>query len=217
MTCQVYNFKRLSLLKALQAQSRVWPKIICRAPKTSPLHQPHDAHSATSTRYDGHRVTQRRTHHSKGNKTARKGWEWQTYNFISFPSLEIAIRADLIKSVCIIELCREILTGSRYSFLLCAPEALGFHDRDFCGGCKPDVNRLCVLKLHAYRKQSCIYESSAHPLETVMHLSLSRSATVCLSTNLAHEARVLHFLFGHCISKWVREAFSAQILLSSLL
>lgn len=124
-----------------------------------------------------------------------------------FPSLEIAIRADLIKSVCIIELCREILTGSRSSLLLCAPETLGFfgklgsHDRDFCGGCKPDVNRLCVLKLHAYRKQSRIYESSAHSLETVMHLSLSRSATVCLSTNLAHEEWVLHFSSGHCISK----------------
>lgn len=48
------------------------------------------------------------------NSSKRDGWGWQTHRSMLFPSFEIAIRADLIKPACIIEVFQERLTGSRY-------------------------------------------------------------------------------------------------------
>lgn len=83
----VHNVKRRpSLLKALQAQSSIWPQIIRRAPAASALHHCHDAHSLTSS---GQSWT-------RSHKTEWDGREWQTHSFMLFPSFEIAIKADLI-------------------------------------------------------------------------------------------------------------------------
>lgn len=54
--------------------------------------------------------------------TAGKGGDdthTHTHSFMLFPSFEIVIKADLIKPVCIIEVLRETLTGSRYSAVPC--------------------------------------------------------------------------------------------------
>lgn len=64
-----------------------------------------------------------------------------------------------------------------------------------------DVNQTptaCVswCCMNAYRKQSCMYQSSVCTyFETVVYLSLSRSALVCLSSDLAYDECVLHFSF----------------------
>lgn len=52
------------------------------------------------------------TRGSNGSK--RDGWGQQMRRSMLFPSFEIAIRADLIKPACIIEVFQETLTGSRY-------------------------------------------------------------------------------------------------------
>lgn len=106
-------------LRALQAQSSVWPQTVRRAPATSALHHHHNAHLQTSSRHDRHGAGQSCTQHSNSETTARDGWRWQTHSFMLFLSFEIAIKADQIKPVCVIEVFRETLTGSRYSRVLC--------------------------------------------------------------------------------------------------
>lgn len=196
-------------LKALQAQSRVWPEIISRAPATSAVHQHHNAHSLTGSRHDGHGERQNCTQRSYGTKAARDGREWQTYNFMLFPSLEIAIKADLIKPVCIIEVCRETLTGSRHSLSVRTRSTGLFgipssHDRDFSWGCKPDVSPpVCSDAARMLIRNNIAYTRAWHPhLKQSCILSLSSSALVCLITDLAQEVCVLHYIFRRCISKF---------------
>lgn len=121
-----------------------------------------------------------------------------------FPSFEIAIRADLIKPVCIIEVFREMLTGSRYSHSV---ETSHQKHREFwdtrgvmAENFAEDVNQtltacVCWCCLIACRKQSCIYQNSVHTyFKTVAHLSLSRSVLVCLSSDLAYNECILLYI-----------------------
>lgn len=186
-------------LKALQPQSRVWPEIIHRAPATSALHHRHNAHSLTSSRHDRHGAGQTCTQHCNSIMTARDRWEWHTHSFMLFPSFEIAIKADLIKPVRIIEVCWQ--GPDTLSF--CAnvsPEAQGIlgYKEVMTETFVEDVNQTwtsCVswCCMNAYRKQSCIYQSSVHTHLKQLHLSLSRSALVCLRSDLAYDECVLLF------------------------
>lgn len=154
-------------LKALQAQSRVWPQIIHRAPATSARHHCHNTHSLTSSR---HGARQMCAQSYNSNETWRDRWEWQPHSLMLFLSFEIAIKADLIKPACIIEVFRETLTGSRYSLFLCKRFTTsiencgirGSHDGGSCWGCKPDVSHPCVSwsSMNAYMKQLYMFQSS---------------------------------------------------------
>lgn len=69
-------------------------------------------------------------------------------NSMLFPSFEIAIRADLIKPACIIEVFQETLTGSRYFLGLRTSPARstgnfrGSRNRELCDERKPDAGLL---------------------------------------------------------------------------
>lgn len=77
----------------------------------------------------------------------REGWVGMT-NSMLFPSFEIAIRADLIKPACIIEVFQETLTGSRYFLGLRTSPARstgnfrGSRNRELCDERKPDAGLL---------------------------------------------------------------------------
>lgn len=155
--------------KALQAQSKDWPQIICRAPATSALHRRHCAHLLTGSRRDRPGAGQGSAPCSSSAATAGNGWRWQKHSFMLFPSFEIAIKADLIKQVCIIEVFGETLTGSRYSVFLCKRLTRSRGNSGIRGVMTEtlvrDVNQTsaaCVswCCMSAYRKQSCICQSS---------------------------------------------------------
>lgn len=163
-------------LKALQAQSRVWPQIIHRAPATSALRHCYNTHSLTSSR---HGPRQKCTQHPNSNKTLRDGWEWQPHSLMLFLSFEIAIKTDLIKPGCIIEVFRETLTGSRYSLFLCKDFTRsiencgirGSHDGDSCWRWKPDVSHpVCpeVLWMLIGNNYACFWALCAHSFKTVI-------------------------------------------------
>lgn len=122
------------------------PFIAITAPTNSP------APDITDTERDGtaYAALQQRRRQGRAGRT-------NTHSFMLFPSFEIVIKADLIKPVCIIEVLGEMLTGSRYSLVLCKRltrsngkcwAARGRRDRDFCAGRKPDTDCLCVPMLH---------------------------------------------------------------------
>lgn len=147
----VHNVKSLPFLRDLQVQSRVWPQIMSRAPATSALH------SVSSSR---HEARQSCAQSSCSQNSARGQCTWQTQEFMPCPLLEIAIKADSIKILCIIVVCRETLTGSRYSPCFQSTRSTGhsgIHGQSW-RGCKPDISRLCVLMLC-----EC-------PSETLMHV-----------------------------------------------
>lgn len=111
MTAMCVMSKAWLSVKTLHLQSRVWPQTNPRAPATSALHRHHNAlsHSGSGHLFYFLFFCTRGSNGSKGD-----GWGWQTHRSMLFPSFEIAIRADLIKPACIIEVFQETLTGSRY-------------------------------------------------------------------------------------------------------
>lgn len=84
------------------------------------------------------------TRGSNGSK--RDGWGQQMCRSMLFPSFEIAIRADLIKPACIIEVFQETLTGSRYLRTSPARSTGNFGGvaTETCEERKPDASLLCV-------------------------------------------------------------------------
>lgn len=161
----MHNVKSLTFLKSfsgsIQSLTPDHPQSTCHVSPSH--HHHHNAYSHSSSR---HRDWRNRTRHFNSDTTGRVGWGWQTHSFMLFPSFEIAIKADLIKPVCIIEAFREMLTGSRYSHSV---EMSHQKHREFwdTGGVMAetfakDVNQTltaCVswCCLNACRKQSCMY------------------------------------------------------------
>lgn len=143
----------------------------------SALHHHHNTSSHT---------LQTRQNCTQCSTTARDGWGWQIHSVMLFLLFEKAIRADVIKPVCITEVFWRNSDRVQTHFHSAQMSHQKHQELGYRGVMTEtfakDVNQTptaCVSLCckNAYRKQSCIYQSSVcSHFKTVVHLSMSRSA-----------------------------------------